>query len=976
MCDICAPFKRLNACNYDLLSNKKWKIKLKLYLCLLPNPTYMPKSLRLRCLLPGSLLWLLILLLGTLTEAQATHIRAGDITAKRDTTPNPQARRYFFTMIIYMDEGSTADHPTVDIKMGDGNTVTVNRETGVNRGPSIGNQTDRNVYKWEYTYRSDGRYVVSWDGINRNPGILNISPPSEQVSFLISTTLTISALRINSTPVLTVPPIDQANVGEKFVHNPGAYDVDGDSLAFKLRVPQRTDLAGNITSVPGYTLPDRTFNCQNSAGTGTATFTLDILTGQMVWDAPCRTGEYNVAFVVEEWRVTSSGGRIKLGEVVRDMQILVKDIPNEPPVLEPLDTCIIAGETFTGIVRATDADNDQIRLTAFSGILQPGLGGTAPRASFTQLTNSPGLATGRFTWATECSDVRERPYQVIFKAEDKEPNSPNKLADLQPWNIRVVGPPPQNLRAEGGDRSVVLNWDRYICQNAVTMRIYRREGPSGYMPDRCETGVPASTGYVFIDEVGKDSNGNWPTTYTDDNNGQGLQAGVQYCYIIYAEFPSPGRGKSIASREVCIMVDQDIPYITNVSVTNTSTTNGTIVVKWTQPSKIDKLTPPFEYRLYRKVGQEDATTGYVEITAARTRNLADTTFTDTGLNTVDNAYRYKLEFYQSATTAGPPTVLRDTTSASSVYLTVQPSATETKNVVLTWNYNVPWKNEILPHTIYRREGTSGTFTAIAEVNAGPTSGTFTDTGTESAPLERGKVYCYYVQASGTYQLSGIDEPLLNNSQQVCAELPKLVCPPILMLDELNCEEFLADPTDPPYENVLNWEPQVTGDCTDEIKHFTVYFKGPGQTDYTEIAQVPGNINTYTHTGLESFAGCYVVTATDMNDVESAYSNEECKDNCLFFMLPNIITPNGDNLNDIFTPDERSQFIKSIKFTVFNRWGNKVFEGNDPNINWPGIDSKGNRLTDGVYYYEAQVEFFTIDPANAFKKYKGWVEIVR
>ncbi|MBC5774997.1 gliding motility-associated C-terminal domain-containing protein [Pontibacter sp. KCTC 32443] len=909
--------------------------------------------------MPGSLLWVLILLLGSLTEAQATHIRAGDITAKRDTTANPNPRRFFFTMIMYTDQASQADDPQVQISMGDGNTITVPRKSVT----PIGNETDKEVFTWEYTYGADGTYTISWNGVNRNGGILNMTPPTDQYSFLISTTININSLRgFNSTPVLTVAPIDLAAVGEKFVHNPGAFDRDGDSLAFKLRVPLRTDAAGNIVPVPGYALPNRIFGCNTSTGSGAAIFTLDLEDGQLVWDAPCRQGEYNVAFVVEEWRVAPNGGAVKLGEVVRDMQILVKETPNRPPVLEPLDTCVIAGTTLTGVIRATDPDQDLITLTATSGIIPP--------ATFSQLTNTPGLATGRFTWGTECLDVRERPYQVIFKAEDVKQTGAIKLADLQPWNIRVVGPPPQNLRAESGDKAVVLNWDRYVCQNAEVMYIYRREGPSNFVPDDCETGVPSSTGYVRIGEVRKAANGTWATTFTDNQN---LKAGVQYCYIIYAEFPSPGRGKSIASREVCIMVDQDIPYLTNVDVTSTSTTAGQIFVAWTQPREIDDLTGPFQYRLYRKEGQQPGG-AYTLITTFN--RLIDTTFTDKNLNTLEKSYRYKLEFYESATSAGPPNILHDSTSASSVFLTVTPSDNETKNIVLNWTYNVPWRNEVLQHEIFRREGTSGGFVKIADVMASTSGGTFTDVGTEAAPLERGKTYCYYVRANGTYQLSEIKEPLQNRSQQICALLPKLVCPPELSIDQLNCDEFLANPTDPPYQNVLTWVPQLTGDCTPDIAFYTIYFRGPGQTEYAALAQVPAPQTTFTHTGLESFAGCYKVTATDVNGTESDFSNEQCKDNCFFFMLPNIITPNGDDKNEVFRPDEKARFIKTIKFTVFNRWGVRVYEGNDKSINWAGTDTDGKRLSDGIYYYEAQVEFFSIDPANTFKKYKGWVEIVR
>jgi gliding motility-associated-like protein len=103
----------------------------------------------------------------------------------------------------------------------------------------------------------------------------------------------------------------------------------------------------------------------------------------------------------------------------------------------------------------------------------------------------------------------------------------------------------------------------------------------------------------------------------------------------------------------------------------------------------------------------------------------------------------------------------------------------------------------------------------------------------------------------------------------------------------------------------------------------------------------------------------------------------CKDNCFFFLLPNIITPNGDGKNDVFRPDPRAAFIRSTKFTVFNRWGVKVYESSaDPYINWPGTNNDGKRLNDGIYYYEAEVDFITIDPAKERTKYKGWVEIVR
>jgi len=61
-------------------------------------------------------------------------------------------------------------------------------------------------------------------------------------------------------------------------------------------------------------------------------------------------------------------------------------------------------------------------------------------------------------------------------------------------------------------------------------------------------------------------------------------------------------------------------------------------------------------------------------------------------------------------------------------------------------------------------------------------------------------------------------------------------------------------------------------------------------------------------------------------------------------LPNIITPNGDGMNDIL-------HIKALEYypentlMVFNRWGNKVFEKKNYANDWKAPD-----LADGTYYY--------------------------
>ncbi len=66
-------------------------------------------------------------------------------------------------------------------------------------------------------------------------------------------------------------------------------------------------------------------------------------------------------------------------------------------------------------------------------------------------------------------------------------------------------------------------------------------------------------------------------------------------------------------------------------------------------------------------------------------------------------------------------------------------------------------------------------------------------------------------------------------------------------------------------------------------------------------------------------------------------------------MPNVFTPNGDNVNDSFTPVVANR-IESMETTILNRWGNVVYQTKDININWNGESLNGKQLTNGTFYY--------------------------
>lgn len=71
-------------------------------------------------------------------------------------------------------------------------------------------------------------------------------------------------------------------------------------------------------------------------------------------------------------------------------------------------------------------------------------------------------------------------------------------------------------------------------------------------------------------------------------------------------------------------------------------------------------------------------------------------------------------------------------------------------------------------------------------------------------------------------------------------------------------------------------------------------------------------------------------------------------------VPNVFTPNGDEKNDkIFVT---GQWIQTMDFAIYNRWGEKVFQTKDMSIGWDG-NYKNNPCQAGVYYYKLSVQCY-------------------
>lgn len=81
-------------------------------------------------------------------------------------------------------------------------------------------------------------------------------------------------------------------------------------------------------------------------------------------------------------------------------------------------------------------------------------------------------------------------------------------------------------------------------------------------------------------------------------------------------------------------------------------------------------------------------------------------------------------------------------------------------------------------------------------------------------------------------------------------------------------------------------------------------------------------------------------------------------------IPNVITVNGDGVNDFFLLHEMQP---NTQLLILNRWGNLVYSSDNYDNSWNGRDLSGNYVSEGVYSYLVTIPDGT--------KYHGFVHVV-
>jgi trimeric autotransporter adhesin len=270
-------------------------------------------------------------------------------------------------------------------------------------------------------------------------------------------------------------------------------------------------------------------------------------------------------------------------------------------------------------------------------------------------------------------------------------------------------------------------------------------------------------------------------------------------------------------------------------------------------------------------------------------------------------------------------------------------------------------------TYVHTQGCGGMNTMDVVVNSGPTSNFVADITSGCGPLQVHFTSDPSVTASAwdfgdnsaanevggtdhTYTTSGTYSVTLTNTINGCSSATTLT----------NYITVYPNPI-----AIFNASPQVLAQTSTDA-HFNnhsingnsyTWIFGDGGTSNVEnpshhYPEIPGNY-TVTLT-VESLNGC--------TDVETLVIT--IKDDRIMY-VPNSFTPDGDEFNNLFAPVITAGYdTQNYSFTIYNRWGETLFESHDVNQGWDGT-YMGVLVKAGIYIWTIRVKALDNDSYEVF-----------
>jgi len=111
-------------------------------------------------------------------------------------------------------------------------------------------------------------------------------------------------------------------------------------------------------------------------------------------------------------------------------------------------------------------------------------------------------------------------------------------------------------------------------------------------------------------------------------------------------------------------------------------------------------------------------------------------------------------------------------------------------------------------------------------------------------------------------------------------------------------------------------------------------------------------------------GTYTFNVSIYEDISGkTYTDSKTFEIRDLIIVPNVFTPNGDGVNDLFVV--KANGITPLEIWIYSRTGTKVFNEKAPIIVWDGRNASGSELSQGIYYYVLKSDDPTILGQNGF-----------
>ena len=239
-------------------------------------------------------------------------------------------------------------------------------------------------------------WVFSWSLCCRNNAITSLQNPGNQNLYL-RTEMNRQAVACNNSPQFGTSPTPYYCIGQQINYNPGAFDADGDSLAYDLIQPRTTNNA-TIPFAANYSL---TQPIRNGGGAGAVQ--VNPITGTLT----CVPNIQQVAVVT--YRVREFRNGVQIGSVTRDVQVVVRPcLGNTSPTASGVNgsgnytTTVCAGTPVSFTINTTDLNAGQTTTISWNNAI--------PGATFT--TSGSPFQTATFNWTPTVADIGNNTFAV------------------------------------------------------------------------------------------------------------------------------------------------------------------------------------------------------------------------------------------------------------------------------------------------------------------------------------------------------------------------------------------------------------------------------------------------------------------------------------------------------------------------------------------------------------------------------------